>query len=894
MRIEFYLRFQTQYGQRVSVVGNLSSLGDGNPAAALPLRYLNDEFWYVPVEIDPSEKGSLTYHYIFQNAGGETIIEGEQARVVELSNSSTDLVLIDTWNDESFYENAFATAPFTQVFLKEGKRPRLKKEGGYTHLFKVKAPLLKPTENVCLVGNSPAIGAWNRSKPVLLAKKDEWWIAEVSLTAEDLPLSYKYGVADAVTGEFIAFEGGENRVLFSEDTTDKTTIVHDAFVRLPNATWKGAGIAIPVFSLRTANSFGIGEFTDIKALADWSKTVGLKLIQLLPINDTSATMTWRDSYPYAAISAFALHPIYINLSKVAGKKGAASIKSLAKKQKALNALAEVDYEQVIRFKLAVLKELYEADAMAFLKEEEYKEFFNDNRGWLVPYAAFCYYRDRFGTSDFSKWKEVSAYNADEAARIGTNKSKSFKNVAFHYFVQYHLHLQLKDAVDYAHKKGLAIKGDIPIGIYRYGADAWTAPDLYNMDMQAGAPPDDFAVKGQNWGFPTYNWQRMEENHFDWWKARFRQMSNYFDAFRIDHILGFFRIWSVPMDAVEGILGRFIPALPVSPYEFGERGIWFDRDRYCKPFIIDAILYQTFGELTQLVKESFLEENNRGGYDLREEFNTQRRVESYFAMQEEEEESSRLKQGLFDLIANVLLLEEDGERYHFRISMDSTTSFQYLDEGTKWKLRDLYVNYFFRRQDQFWKGEAMKKLPALKQATNMLICGEDLGMVPDTVPDVMKRLGILSLEVQRMPKNPQIEFFYPKDAPYLSVVTPSTHDMSTVRGWWEEDRSRTQKFFNQVLGEGGDAPYFCEAWVNRAVVLQHLYSPAMWAIFQWQDMMGMSETLRRQNPQEERINEPANPQHYWRYRMHIPLEQLCKEKAFNEEVKDYITNSGRGA
>ncbi|HYO22023.1 MAG TPA: 4-alpha-glucanotransferase, partial [Flavisolibacter sp.] len=739
------------------------------------------------------------------------------------------------------------------------------------------------------------LGAWNIEAPLLLTKKGDWWTTEANLSNESLPVSYKYGVVNTETGTFIRFETGDNRFLFSDDLANKRTIIHDAFIRLPNTVWKGAGIAIPVFSLRTASSFGIGEFTDVRPLTDWAKETGLKLIQLLPINDTSATFTWKDSYPYAAISAFALHPVYINLAKVAGKKFTQTIKSIAKKQKQLNALPEIDYDQVIGFKLNILRELYEMDAQEFLQDKDYHEFFEDNKHWLTPYAAFCFFRDKFGTSDFSKWKTASVYNEAEVAKLTSPKSKSFKQIAFFYFVQYHLHRQLKDAVDYAHKKGLAIKGDIPIGIYRYGADAWTATELYNMNLQPCAPPDDFAVKGQNWGFPTYNWNKMEENHFEWWKQRFHQMSNYFDAFRIDHILGFFRIWSIPTDSVEGIMGRFIPALPVSVYEFGERGIWFDYDRFCKPFIIDAILYQLFDGQTQFVKETFLEPNNRGGYDLLPAFDTQRKVEEYFAKQNKSEDTDIVRQGLFDLISNVLLFEEAGsdrQNFHFRISMEATTSFQHLDEGTKWKVRDLYINYFYRRQDAFWKGEALKRLPALKAATNMLICGEDLGMVPHSVPDVMKQLNILSLEVQRMPKDPNIDFFHPKDAPYLSVVTPSTHDMSTIRGWWEEDRERTQKFFNTILGEHGTAPYFCESWVNRAIVLQHLYSPSMWAIFQLQDILGMSDSLRRPDPAEERINLPANPTHYWNYRMHIPLEQLCKEKEFNEELKDYITNSGR--
>jgi 4-alpha-glucanotransferase len=560
MKIEFFLRFKTVVGQSLFVSGNHPLLGDNKTAAAFPLTYLNQEFWYAALEFDSVET-SLQYHYIFQNEHGELIKEGENSRLLEIKKSSPNVVVVDSWNDESFYENVFYTAPFEQVFFRENKKAKFKSKDSFTHAFKVKAPLTASTEAVCIIGSISALGNWNTSSPVLMQKKGDWWTAEISLSNHELPASYKYGLVHAETNQFIRYESGDNRTVFNDELPDKKTIIHDAFVRLPDSTWKGAGIAIPVFSLRTENSFGIGEFLDIKCLADWAKETGLKLIQLLPVNDTSATFTSKDSYPYAAISAFALHPVYINLAKVAGKKFSQTIKALAKKQKSLNALPEIDYDQVIGFKMNVLRELYEMDGGSFLQASDYQIFYEDNKNWLVPYAAFCFYRDKFNTADFSKWKMATEYNEEEIKRLGSSKNKSFQQISFFYFVQYHLHLQLKEAVDYAHKKGLAIKGDIPIGIYRYGADAWTAPQLYNMNLQAGAPPDDFAVKGQNWGFPTYNWQKMEEENFEWWKSRFHQMSNYFDAFRIDHILGFFRIWSIPMDAVEGILGRFFPAVP---------------------------------------------------------------------------------------------------------------------------------------------------------------------------------------------------------------------------------------------------------------------------------------------------------------------------------------------
>jgi len=897
MKIDFYLRFNTIYGQSLAISGNLLSLGNEEPGKALPMQFLTHDFWHISLEIDKTAIPELHYHYVFTNELGEIIREGERERMVSLSQITKEhLVIIDTWNHAGYVENAFYTAPFKQVYFSDKYQLKSKKEKNPTHIFRIKAPLLGNNEVPCLLGNTEALHNWDIDNPVLMEKQGEWWSINVSLSEATYPIAYKYGVYNIKKGIFERYEAGDNRLLHSFNVEHQAlTILHEGFIRLPNDTWRGAGVAIPVFSLRSANSFGVGEFTDLKLLADWAAHVGLKLIQILPINDTSATNTWVDSYPYAAISAFALHPIYINLNKVAGKKFASFMKPLAKKQKQLNSLPELDYEKVMQFKMQTLRELYDLDENEFLQENEYKTFYADNEHWLKPYAAFCYLRDKWGTSDFNQWKTHQTFNQAEVDRLASSKNKSSKGIRFWYFVQYHLHLQLKEAVAYTHKKGLAVKGDIPIGIYRYSVDAWVAPELYHMENQAGAPPDDFAVKGQNWGFPTYNWERMQQNNFEWWRKRFHQMSNYFDAFRIDHILGFFRIWSIPMDAVEGILGRFVPALPVHVNEFGENGIWFDYDRFCKPYITDEVLNEIFGSRAEDVKDQFLEQNENGVYSLKEEFNSQQKVAIYFGELEATNENEQLKLGLFDLISNVLLFEHpDSNRkaFHFRISIEHTSSFQHLDDSLKYKLKQLYIDYFYRRQDTFWKEEAMRKLPALKEATEMLICGEDLGMVPHSVPEVMQALGILSLEIQRMPKNPNTEFFHPKDAPYLSVITPSTHDMSTLRGWWEENKEKTQRFYNIVLETHGEAPEQCEPWINRAIILQHLYSPAMWSIFQLQDLFGISETLRRENPEEERINQPANPKHYWRYRMHIPLEQLMKEQDFNNELKGYISNSGR--
>ncbi len=899
--ITFQLRFHTEYGQGLFIVGNHPLLGNDCFEQAVPMQYFNEEYWVLTLPFETEDcNGPVTYHYMLKNADGSIQQDWGDDKIFDpLALKATELHIIDTWNYAGYFENAFYTEPFKKVLLKNNQATvKTNKPKTVTHILNVKTPLLQKGETLCVIGSSNVFGYWDNTSPVLLSKPAgaDYYSVSLNLSNENFPIAYKYGVYDTIQQRFVRYEDGNNRILHETVLKNKLTIVHDGFTVLPNTGWKGAGVAIPVFSIRTEHGLGVGEFIDLKRLVDWAVTAGLKMIQLLPINDTTATHSWTDSYPYAAISAFALHPIYLNLDLLV--KGDKKLQKQINAEKVkLNALSEIDYEAVICFKTKLMEKVYASKGKEVLATAGFNDYFEQNKHWLQSYASFCYLRDQYGTVDFNHWPAYRHYVQTEIDLLTATDSAAYPEIALHYFIQYQLHVQLKEATAYAHANGIIVKGDIAIGVYRHGADAWQHPELYHMDAQAGAPPDDFAVAGQNWGFPTYNWQQMQADGFAWWKQRFEQMSYYFDAFRIDHILGFFRIWSIPMDAVEGILGRFVPAIPVHINEFQQRGISFDHHRFTKPFINENVLWELFGYDNELVKKEFLDYNGVDQYTLKPAFATQRQVESYFNTLEQDEQHKKVQQGLYALISNVILFtasDDDNEHFHFRIGIEKTSSFRYLDVHVQNLLKLLYVDYFYHRQDDFWKEEALQKLPALKRVTNMLICGEDLGMVPDCVSDVMKQLGLLSLEIQRMPKDPKKNFFHPNDAPYLSVVTPSTHDMSTIRGWWEEDRDRTQQFYNHDLGQLGDAPAYCEAWINQAIVLQHLYSPAMWSVFQMQDLLGMNAALRREDPNTERINIPANPKHYWRYRMHLSMEELMKEREFTEELKGYIQASGRGA
>ncbi len=902
IRIIFQLHFHTVFGQELFITGNHPLLGDGSIEHAVPMQYFNEQYWYAVIE--PGEEmlpmHGIEYNYVLRNTDGTFSYDwGTDKKILPLPSGKTELLCLDTWNFAGYFENTYYTEPFSKVLLRtDGKITERKHTAKTaTHIFKIKSPLLAKHQTLCVLGSCGKLGAWNESAPVLTQKgTDGLYTLSLDLTGETFPIAYKYGIYDTKSKSFIAYENGNNRVLQDAGSAKRLTIMNDGFAVLPNNTWKGAGVAIPVFSLRTEKSFGVGEFTDIKLLVDWSKQVGLKMIQLLPVNDTTATHTWTDSYPYAAISAFALHPLYLTLSAITDDSTGKRLQKMEARRKHLNQLETVDYEAVTKLKMEFAAVAFAASGDAVLSSADYQSFFKQNRHWLVPYAAFCYLREQYGTVDFNQWPAYQTYNEQAIQELTAEGAAAYKDISLYYFIQYHLHVQLKDAAAYAHAHGIILKGDIAIGVYRHGVDAWQDPSLYHLDFQAGAPPDDFAVKGQNWGFPTYNWQTMREDGFAWWKQRFEQMSYYFDAFRIDHILGFFRIWSIPMDAVEGIMGHFVPAIPVHISEFHNKGIAFDHARYTRPFISEAVLWEVFGYDNELVKSMFLVKREDGNYDLKPAYGTQRLVEAHFATLEQDEHHARIQLGLYTLISNVILFEAeqgDGQHFHFRFGIESTSSFRSLDYALQQQLKELYVNYYFERQDDFWRREAVQKLPALKRVTNMLVCGEDLGLVPACVPEVMRQLGLLSLEIQRMPKDPKKEFFHPDDAPFLSVVTPSTHDMSTIRGWWEEDREKIQHFYNRELGQAGEAPRYCEAWINKAIVLQHLHSPAMWSVFQLQDLLGIDGKLRRDHPADERINIPADPKHYWRYRMHLSLEELLKENAFNDELRVCIAGSGRG-
>jgi 4-alpha-glucanotransferase len=896
MNFDLFIRFSTFPGQKLMISGNIPSLGGNHGIQyAVPMEYYDKNHWKISFNVskeDFKQVHDLVYTFYFIDNEGNITEDWSKNRSLTLKDIKKNCTLIETWINMGDIENIYHTAPFQQIFdpVQLKTKPISPKKG--KSIITVDVPLLPEGYKLAITGGSKYLGNWTKEGFITMKQNGSIWMTDLDADQFKTEVEYKYILVDQ-KNNLIRYEHGDNRTFrIPSGASTETLIIRDGFTRFQFQS-RAAGIAIPVFSLRTHDGLGVGEFNDIKKLVDWARSVSIKMIQLLPVNDTTSTHSKLDSYPYAAISAYALHPLYGSIETIAGKKYAKVIEHLVASKHQLNLLPGVDYEAVMELKWEAYSLLYHVMAEESFGEEDYTAFFQENKHWLVPYAAYSYLRDTFGTPDASKWGKYTDFNDALIKELCEPGTKQFDAIALHYFIQYHLHLQLKFAHDYANQNGLILKGDIAIGVHRNGADTWTQPDLYHLDKQAGAPPDDFAIKGQNWGFPTYNWEAMKADGFAWWKSRFEQMANYFDAFRIDHILGFFRIWSIPEHATEGIMGRFVPAIPIYRDEFERHGIQIDEKRYCEPFITDQVLWELANGMEGEVKH-FLHHLGNGDYRFKEEFNTQRKIDAYFNASEECDHKKCVKEVLMGLHSNVILWKDESmsNAYHFRFNIGNTVSFRHLSTELQDKLNNLYNIYFFHRQENIWRKEAMEKLPSLKYCTDMLICGEDLGLVPGCVPDVMSKLGFLSMEVQRMPKQQHVKFFDPATAPYLSVVTPSTHDMSTLREWWLENKSTSQHFYREQLWQQGNAPEQADTHIIKAIVLQHLASPAMWSVFQMQDLLAMSETYRADDPHSERINIPGDAKHYWRYRLPFNIEELHINDTFNEELKYFISSNGR--
>lgn len=897
MNITFKVEYKTVFGEEL-VLNIIGEYMGQKSSTQYRMNTLDGSHWYYDLHLhDNAHVERLDYFYSVERSGLKFRHEWtvETHRMELNAGKAKRYIVYDRWTDipenSYYYSSAFTDC----VRHRELHQPEAS-EFARTVRLVVRAPQLREGERLALIGSSKQLGAWELEKALPMTEHgyNEWTTDIDASMTDGEPLEFKFVAVSSENDVTSMWEDGHNRTIDLPELKDGDCVVYSLLeAHFDIADERIAGTLVPVFSLRSEGSFGVGDFGDLKSMIEFMSETGQRILQLLPVNDTTSTHTWTDSYPYSSISIFALHPQYVDFRQLPELKNVRERKAMKELQKELNSLRQIDYEKVNNAKIKYLRLLYAQEGSRVLKSAEYAKFFADSRRWLVPYAAYCCLRDKYGTADFSKWPDHKEWKESWRAEIATGKDKTFREAEFWYYVQYVLDSQLSAAHDYARGKHVILKGDIAIGVSRYGCDVWAEPRYFNLNGQAGAPPDDFSVNGQNWGFPTYNWTEMLRDGCQWWIRRFQNMARYFDAYRIDHVLGFFRIWEIPIDSVHGLLGQFQPALGLTREEIKAYGFNFQEERDTTPFITDWVLDRVFHERADEVREKYLDRIDDERYKMKPEYDTQRKVESAFAGVGDREELN-LRDGLYALISDVLFVRDhnDSNKFHPRISVQFDFIYESLWDNDKTAFNRLYNDYYYRRNNQFWYREAMKKLPILVQATRMLVCAEDLGMVPACVPWVLDELRILSLEIQSMPKDSGVKFGHLSRNPYRSVCTISSHDMPTLRQWWDEDPARTQEYYNTMLYRGGEAPHPLPGWLARDIISRHLTSPSMLCILSIQDWLSMDEKLRLPDENAERINIPANPHHYWRYRMHLNIEDLRNNKDFVENIRGLLTESNR--
>ena len=898
MNILLNITYDTSFGEEL--VLNLITGREEGSIVTTPYRmHTNDgHVWKCDLNLWLETGTHIDYYYTVVR-GETTVVRSEWVvephRLELTSMRGGPFVVYDHWigipSDSYLYSSAF-----TDCIRRRRMSPAPLVNYPVTARVKVRAPQLKGRERLVLVGSDLSLGAWNVADGVTMYEHNyNEWVADIDVTRlAGRTFEFKFVAVDVHDPGDLLWEDGMNRRIDLPDMKENQVVVYEldeAF--FPIYDVRCAGTQVPVFSLRSRTSFGVGDFGDLKKMVDWISKTQQRVLQLLPINDTTTTHTWTDSYPYSCISIFALHPQYVDLNALPPIEDEAERQRFEALRQELNALPRIDYERVNNAKTEYLQILYGQEGKKVLASAEFKRFFDEAGIWLVPYAQYCYLREKYGTADFSRWPDHNHFDESERKALSGQRNVAFKNVAFYYYVQFILNTQMSEVHDYARSKGVILKGDIPIGVSRYGCDVWQEPRYFNLNGQAGAPPDDFSVNGQNWGFPTYNWDEMLKDGCRWWVRRFSNMAKFFDAYRIDHVLGFFRIWEIPVNAVHGLLGQFSPALGMTREEIEAYGLHFQEELFTEPFITDWVLDRMFGERADVVRQTYLEPTHDGRYRMKEEYNTQRKVEAAFADKTDQDDLN-LRDGLYALISDVLFVRDhkDANKFHPRISVQFDFIYESLYDSDKYLFNKIYNDYYYRRNNQFWYREAMNKLPKIVEATRMLVCAEDLGMVPDCVSWVMNELKILSLELQSMPKDPHVRFGVLARNPYRSVCTISSHDTPTLRQWWDEDWTRTQDFFNNVLQKYGAAPHPLPGWLARDIISRHLLCPSMLCILTIQDWMSIDEGLRLADADAERINVPSNPHHYWRYRMHVNIEDLIEGHDFNQNITDLVKESGR--
>lgn len=610
------------------------------------------------------------------------------------------------------------------------------------------------------------------------------------------------------------------------------------------------GVSVPVSVLRSRKSCGVGEFADLPLLGRWCASAGIDLIQILPVNDTGT-----DSSPYSALSAFALHPLYLRLQSVRGaSRYSEEIESFRGSR---DGPGRFSYPEVLAFKLSIAQRIFSDGRSSIVKDKSLSSFREANP-WLDAYAAFKALKSA-GSVDRGKTpEEIRAADPDRCH--------------FYSWLQFLLQGQLAASSEALEKMGVRLKGDIPILMNEDSADVWSTRKYFDLSLTAGAPPDMYAADGQNWRFPLYDWDALARDGYSWWKARISRAAEFFHAFRIDHVLGFFRIWGIPRTEKRAILGRFLPSVSVTRADLHAAGCDDGRIRWLSvPHVRGAEMSaRADGEAGRIREAYFDRIGAEDLYTLKPEMDSEAAVLDLEARHE-------VRDFMIAKHADRALIPLPDGSFAPAWYFWTSTPFKSLDGADQERLRALFQAKR-GESEAIWEKRGSLLLGVLRNASDMLVCAEDLGDVPACVPRVLSDLGILGLRVARWTRDydaPGAPFVPPDRYPRMTVCAASVHDTSTLRGWWEESPAEREAYFRH-LGLPGGCPERMSPEVFRAAFEHLLEADSLICMFQLQDILDLDPGLWSADPAEDRVNVPGTVNgRNWTWRMPLPLEELAE-------------------
>ena len=634
------------------------------------------------------------------------------------------------------------------------------------------------------------------------------------------------------------------------------------------------GVAVPVAALRSAESCGVGEFADLVPLGQWCRDAGLELIQLLPVNYTGG-----NSSPYSALSAFALHPLHIRLQDLPGAaRYAGEISGFP------TALGRFSYPRTLAFKLSLLARLFADNERSIAADAGFTQWRQQNP-WVVPYAVFTALRKENGQKPWWSWPNLGDPTAEQISAWWDSHPEQCLLPAW---VQFQAEKQLAAASRSLSDMGVHLKGDLPILMSGDSADVWAYRQFFDLSAQAGAPPDMFSPDGQNWGFPVYDWEALARDDYRWWKERLRQAGKFFHAFRIDHVLGFFRIWRIPRGELTGLLGRFSPSTPLTAADLQKLGLDKGRLRWLSlPHVSGTELAAALGAQAPRVAELFLQRIGAEDlYNLKPEIDGEQAIEQL-------SEPPEVKAFLRSWHANRTLLEDGAGTFYPSWYREGTKGFQSLGEAERAALRGL-IDRRRRESEETWERHGQKLLAEMQNATDMLVCAEDLGDVPRCVPRVLSRAGdsraahpsLVARIRQRSPGLPCPR--HPSDGLSAAlrlhpVRARHLHHTRMVGGG-----CRGEGALLPHAGRKGRLPGTDDKRApgnHRASVPRRGESPH---IFQLQDLLDLDEKLWAADPRTDRINIPGTvSETNWTWRMPLSLEELRARAPLSARIRAIV-------